>query len=52
MEIMTVVKFIGFYGLEIGVVALVGLTLLAGLYQLVRDKSRQGRSATAKAPKA
>jgi hypothetical protein len=35
---MEIVKFIMFYGLEIVVVGLVGLTLLAGLYQLVRNK--------------
>ena len=45
MEIMEMVKFVALYGLEIIVVALVGVTLFAGLYQLVRDKVR-GRVST------
>ena len=38
MEIMEAIKFVMMYGLEIIVVALVGVTLLAGLYQLVRER--------------
>ena len=43
MSIMESVNFIMFYCLEIFVVALVGITLFAGLYQLIRDKVRQSR---------
>ena len=43
MSTMEAVKFIMFYGVEIIVVALVGITLFAGLYQLIRDKVRQSR---------
>lgn len=50
MEIMQIVKFIAMYGLEICVVALVGVTLLAGVYQVVRDKVRQRRASTTAAP--
>jgi len=46
METMETVKFVVLYGLEIIVVALVGVTLFAGLYQLVRDKVRQSRVST------
>jgi hypothetical protein len=45
METMETVKFVALYGLEIIVVALVGVTLFAGLYQLIRDKAR-GRVST------
>lgn len=38
MGIMEAVKFVAFYGLEVIVVGLVGVTLLAGVYQLVREK--------------
>jgi hypothetical protein len=48
---MEIVKFIMFYGLEITVVGLVGLTLLADLYQLVRDAIRS-RAAEAESVKA
>ncbi len=51
MATMEVIKFVMFYGMEIVVVALVGITLFAGLYQLIRDKVRQSRAAAlAKAP--
>ena len=43
MAVMETIKFVMFYGLEIVVVALVGITLFAGLYQLIRDKVRQSR---------
>jgi len=46
MVLMEAVKFIMFYGMEIVVVALVGVTLFAGLYQLVRDKVRQSHVST------
>jgi len=45
MGTMEAIKFVAMYGLEIVVVALVGITLFAGLYQLVRDKVR-GRVST------
>ena len=43
MGTMEAIKFVAMYGLEIVVVALVGITLFAGLYQLIRDKVRQSR---------
>ena len=43
MALMETVKFIMFYSMEIVVVVLVGITLFAGLYQLIRDKVRQSR---------
>jgi len=49
MEIMEVIKFVMMYGLEIVVVALVGITVLAGLYQLVRDRVRQPDTPTVSA---
>ncbi len=51
MEIMQVVKFVEFYAMQVIVVGLVGVTLLAGLYQLVRDKVRGVVSAPAESPK-
>ncbi len=44
---MEAIKFLAFYSLEVIVVALVGVTLLAGLYQLVRDKARSHVSSAA-----
>jgi len=49
MEIMEAIKFVAFYGLQSVVIALVGVTLVAGLYQLIRGKvqaaqDRQRRS--------
>ncbi len=46
MAIMETIKFLMFYGMEAVVVALVGVTLFAGLYQLIRDKVRQRRAST------
>ena len=46
MSTMEAIKYLMFYGMEIVVVALVGVTLFAGLYQLVRDKVRQSRVST------
>jgi len=40
MDNVEFVKFIIMYGFEVIVVALVGIVLFAGLYQLVRDKVR------------
>ena len=45
METMEAVKFVALYGLEVIVIALVGVTLLAGLYQLIREKVREKRAA-------
>ena len=42
---MEAIKFVTFYGMELVVVGVVGVTLLAGLYQLVRDRVR-GRVST------
>jgi len=50
METMETVKFVVLYGLEIIVVALVGVTLFAGLYQLIRDKVRSRVSTPAAVP--
>jgi hypothetical protein len=46
MELMEAVKYVALYGLEIIVIVLVGVTLVAGLYQLVRDKVRARRVST------
>jgi hypothetical protein len=46
MEIMEAIKFVALYGLEIVVIVLVGVTLIAGLYQLIRDKVRESRAPT------
>jgi len=40
MEIMTTIKFVVLYGLEVFVITVVGATVLAGLYQLIRDQVR------------
>jgi hypothetical protein len=37
---MLTVKFVVLYGFEVFVVAVVGATVLAGLYQLVRNQAR------------
>ena len=47
MTSMETIKFLMFYTLQVSVVALVGITLLAGLYQFVQDKVRQRRVPTA-----
>jgi hypothetical protein len=39
-NIMLTVKFVIMYGLVVFVVAVVGATLIAGLYQLIRDQVR------------
>jgi hypothetical protein len=53
MDIMEAVKFVAFYGLQSIVIALVGVVVFAGLYQLVRDRvhafkarQRERRAAT------
>ena len=46
MALVETAKFIMFYSMEIVVVVLVGITLFAGLYQLIRDKVRQSRVST------
>jgi hypothetical protein len=38
---MEAIKFAMMYSLEVIVVGLFGVTLLAGLYQLIRDQLRQ-----------
>ena len=43
MLTMEAIKFVMLYGMEIVVVALVGVTLFAGLYQLVQGKVRESR---------
>lgn len=47
---MEAVKFVMLYGMELVVISVVGATLLAGLYQLVRDKVRSRASAPTAAP--
>jgi len=37
---METIKFIEFYAMEVIVIGTVALTVLAGLYQLIRDKVR------------
>jgi hypothetical protein len=46
METMEIVKYVSFYAMEAVVIALVGITLFAGLYQLVRDALRRKEPAT------
>jgi hypothetical protein len=45
-NIMLAVKFVLFYGMQAVVIAVVGVTLIAGLYQLIRDKVRAARVST------
>jgi Na+-translocating ferredoxin:NAD+ oxidoreductase RnfG subunit len=51
-NIMLTVKFAMFYGMQLVVVAIVGVTLIAGVYQLVRDKVSEARRHDQTAPKA
>ena len=44
MELMAAIKFLVLYALELFVIAVVGVTLIAGLYQLVRDQVRTALS--------
>ena len=44
--IMLSIKFLMFYALEFVVVVLVGATVIAGLYQLIRDKVSDLRPVT------
>jgi hypothetical protein len=37
---MLTIKFVALYGLEVFVVAIVGATVIAGLYQLIRNQVR------------
>jgi hypothetical protein len=39
-SIMLTIKFVTLYGLEVFVVAVVGATVIAGLYQLIRGPVR------------
>jgi hypothetical protein len=39
-DTMLTIKFVVLYGLEVFVVAVVGATVIAGLYQLIRDRVR------------
>lgn len=41
---MEAIKFLVFYALEVFVVGVVGVTLIAGLYQLVREQVRSALS--------
>jgi hypothetical protein len=47
-NIMLTVKFVAMYGLVVFVVGVVGATLIAGLYQLVRDQVRGALAKTSK----
>jgi formate hydrogenlyase subunit 4 len=47
---MEAIKYVAMYGLEITVVVLVGVTLIAGLYQLIRDKVRARTESRTTAP--
>ena len=40
MEVMETVKFVALYALDAFVIAIVGATVIAGIYQLIRDKVR------------
>lgn len=46
MDIMEAIKFVALYGLESIVIALVGVTLIAGVYQLIRDQVLAAREKT------
>lgn len=46
MDIMEAIKFVALYGLESIVIALVGVTLIAGTYQLIRDQILAAREKT------
>jgi len=40
MQIMATIKFLALYAFEVFVIVVVGVTLIAGLYQVVRDQVR------------
>jgi hypothetical protein len=42
-DVMLFVKFILFFAMEFTVVAVIGAVLIAGLYQIVRDRVRESR---------
>jgi hypothetical protein len=42
-NIMLIVKFLLFFALEFSVLVVIGVILIAGLYQIVRDKVRESR---------
>lgn len=44
MEFMAAIKFLAFYALEVFVVGVVAATVIAGLYELVRDQVRSSLS--------
>jgi Na+-translocating ferredoxin:NAD+ oxidoreductase RnfG subunit len=41
--VMLSIKFLLFFALEFAVLAVIGAVLVAGLYQIVRDKVRESR---------
>ena len=47
-NLVLMVKFVAMYSLVVFVVAVVGATLIAGLYQLVRDQVRGALAKTSK----
>jgi Na+-translocating ferredoxin:NAD+ oxidoreductase RnfG subunit len=49
-NIMLTVKFVVMYGLVVFVVAVVGATLIAALYQLIRDQVRGALTETSEDP--
>lgn len=49
-NIMLTVKFVLMYGLVVFVVAVVGATLIAALYQLIRDQIRGALIETSEEP--
>jgi hypothetical protein len=48
-SIMLTVKFAIFYGFELFVVATLGAAMVAGLYQVIRDRIRRDRAVLAAA---
>jgi hypothetical protein len=46
-SIMLAIKYVIFFGMQAVVLGVVGITVLAGLYQLVRDKVQARRVLTA-----
>ena len=49
-NIMLTVKFVAMYGMVVFVVGVVGATLIAGLYQLIRDQIRGALAKTSETP--
>ena len=51
-NIMLTVKFVLFLAMELFVIGVLGAVLIAGLYQIVRDRVRESRRLDGMVPKA